>query len=200
MSKEDAMSERYGGWSQTQSNVEFYPADPRVEEIRLEDIAHGLAIECRWGGQSKYPVPVAQHVVWTSKVVEMLNGSLLDQFVALHHDDAEAYIGDIKSPLKRMWEFEFIRAIEHRLNLCIFEALGVPQGYPFSAMVKHADTVMLVTEAEQVMPPHPWYLADCYPDAAPIKVVEISWRRAKAHYLMRHYELIARANKQGSWT
>src|SRR5581483_11147234 len=40
-------SERKGAWILTYLGVEFYPFDPRVEDIQIEDIAHALSMQCR---------------------------------------------------------------------------------------------------------------------------------------------------------
>ena len=40
-----------GDWMRTRSGGRFYPADPRPEEVKILDIASGLAKECRYGGQ-----------------------------------------------------------------------------------------------------------------------------------------------------
>lgn len=44
------MSERTGGWGCTASGRRYWPADPRAEDICIEDIAHALAHQCRFGG------------------------------------------------------------------------------------------------------------------------------------------------------
>ncbi|HEU4751891.1 MAG TPA: hypothetical protein VFU47_02205, partial [Armatimonadota bacterium] len=41
---------RNGDWMQTFTGSRFYPFDPRVSEVRIEDIAHALANLCRFGG------------------------------------------------------------------------------------------------------------------------------------------------------
>jgi hypothetical protein len=35
--------ERNGDWMQTFSGVQFYPLDPHVGDVRIEDIAHALS-------------------------------------------------------------------------------------------------------------------------------------------------------------
>lgn len=39
----------------------FYPLEPRIDDIEIEDIAHGLAYQCRFNGQTNAFYSVAQH-------------------------------------------------------------------------------------------------------------------------------------------
>ena len=40
-------------WIQTYSGLPYWPANPRVEDVRLEDISHGLSMLCRYAGQTR---------------------------------------------------------------------------------------------------------------------------------------------------
>lgn len=42
-----AITQRKGDWMQTWSGRQFWPLDPRVEDIDLRDIAHSLSMQCR---------------------------------------------------------------------------------------------------------------------------------------------------------
>ena len=57
------MSERGGDWMQTYSGFQFWPLDPRPEEIHVIDIAHSLANQCRYAGHCREFYSVAQHSV-----------------------------------------------------------------------------------------------------------------------------------------
>ncbi|MFH1495895.1 MAG: phosphohydrolase, partial [Pseudomonadota bacterium] len=73
----------------------FYPLEPRIDDVAIEDIAHGLAYQCRFNGQTSAFYSVAQHsLIVASLVPEEL------RFAALLHDAAEAYLGDMVKPLK----------------------------------------------------------------------------------------------------
>lgn len=74
------------------SGVYFDPFEPDIDLIKIEDIAHGLSLQCRFGGHTKNFFSVAQH----SCNVLLLAGGL----AALLHDAQEAYLIDIPSPLK----------------------------------------------------------------------------------------------------
>lgn len=47
----------------TYTGLRFYPFHPRREDVRIEDIAHHLALTCRWSGAVREFYSVAQHSV-----------------------------------------------------------------------------------------------------------------------------------------
>ncbi len=111
---------RKGDYIATYTGKQFYPLDPRPEDVCLEDIAHSLSNLCRFTGHTDTDrfYSVAQHSVICSTIVAP-EAALL----ALLHDAAEAYLGDISRPLKRdLYVFtepiglERIRTVEARLQ------------------------------------------------------------------------------------
>jgi hypothetical protein len=87
---------------------------------------------------------VAQHSVLVSK---KLPKKLRMQ--GLLHDAAEAYIGDISSPLKGILG-DSIKIIERRIMLQIAMKFELP--YPFDEQVDRADKRMYETEVLDLMP------------------------------------------------
>jgi uncharacterized protein len=81
--------------SLTRSGVTFAPATLRPDQILITDIFHSQAMQCRYLGHSSHFYSVAQHSWLLSLIVPPHL-----QRVALLHDAAEAYIGDIVTPLK----------------------------------------------------------------------------------------------------
>ena len=73
--------------------------DPKPHQILLEDIAFSLSNICRYGGHVPF-FNVAQHAWLVAQRLAVLGESSVVQFAGLHHDDPEAYIGDIPRPLK----------------------------------------------------------------------------------------------------
>jgi hypothetical protein len=134
---------------QTVSGRQFWPLDPRPEEIHIEDIAHALSQLCRYGGHCNRFYSVAEHCVHVSRAAP---DHLKMQ--ALLHDASEAYLSDVIRPIKSHLanyltvEAELERAIATRFDLA----------WPHPPEVKRLDTAILADERDQAMakPPVPW--------------------------------------------
>ena len=121
----------------------FYPLEPRIDDVDVEDIAHGLAYQCRFNGQTNAFYSVAQHsLIVASLVPEEL------RFAALLHDAAEAYLGDMVKPLKVL--LPGFSEIEDNVSRIIGERFGVDLSH--NAIVKQADLIALATEKRDLMP------------------------------------------------
>lgn len=115
---------------------------PRAEDFDLGDIATGLSNCCRFAGQVDEFYSVAQHAF----LVAMLVPAPL-RLHALHHDDSEAFMGDLSRYLKhdhllagyRALEAPVQAAIERRLHLRLLTAAEREQ-------VKAADDVAALFE------------------------------------------------------
>lgn len=126
--------------------------DPRV--ITIDVIAHALSRICRFTGHVSVPLySVAEHSVRVSWLVPDH-----DAREGLMHDAAEALIGDVAAPLKRL--LPDYRRIEERIEKVIAERFGLL--YPWPLSVKEADLDMLRLEAVTFMQP------EGIPDWAPI--------------------------------
>lgn len=139
---------------QTYSGILFSPLDPKKEEIRKIDIAHSLSLKCRYSGHCKEFYSVAEHGVRVSWLLRDMGCSILIQYAGLHHDDAEAYLVDLPTPLKKLPEFSWYREKEDTLQSMIYEVFGCPTIEP--PEVKRADKIMLLTEKRDLMPPCEW--------------------------------------------
>lgn len=138
-------------WIQTFTGRQFWPLDPRVEDVDIKDIAHSLSMQCRYLGHTKYFYSVAQHCVLAS-----MHSS--EPKWALMHDAGEAYSHDIVRPLKRAID-DFER-IEMRLLEVVAEKFGL--SLPLPEEIKRIDYIMLATERRDLMtsPPVPWLAAE----------------------------------------
>ena len=93
---------RKGSFISTYSGQKFWPADPREDEIVIEDIAHALSLLCRGNGHVKHFYSVGQHSIYCAKEARLRGYSARVQLSCLLHDGSEAYISDITRPVKRM--------------------------------------------------------------------------------------------------
>src|SRR5688572_22740658 len=89
------MTDPRGRYMLTYTGKKFYPLDIRPDDICIEDIAHGLAGEGRFGNQAPRRISVAEHSLMVSHLVPSKYA-----LWGLLHDASEAYIKDIPSPVK----------------------------------------------------------------------------------------------------
>ena len=97
---------------------------PEPNSIHIADIAHALSMICRYGGHVREYYSVAQH---SCLVAQLLAPRL--RIYGLLHDAAEAYLGDVVSPLKGKLALcgkPFCEA-EEELRSAILRALDVPE-------------------------------------------------------------------------
>lgn len=167
----DLMREsRRGDWMQTVSGVEFYPLDPRPQEIHIEDIAHSLSMLCRYGGHAHTFYSVAEHCV---HVANAAPDEL--KLTALMHDASEAYLTDVIRPVKPFLS-NYI-SFENRLMRAIADRFDFQ--WPMPPEVKRLDNAILVDERDQAMtrPPRDWNLPE------PALGIELQfWTPQKARY------------------
>lgn len=175
---------RNGDWIQTFSARQFWPVDPRCEDVHIEDIAHSLALQCRFTGHCERFYSVAEHSVRLSR--------LLPQDLALWgllHDASEAYMTDLSRPLKRSTVLgaEY-QVIEKRLMEAICRRFGLPEIEP--PEVKFFDNVMLMTEKRDLMRAHgalPKWIETSEPLEETIE--PWAWESAEIEFLLRFDEL-----------
>lgn len=140
---------RDGSWIQTYTGKKFFPMEPKVSDICIEDIAHALAHQCRFAGHCKRFYSVAEHCLLMAAKVSPQN-----QMWALLHDASEAYLVDVPRPIKPRL-IGYYEA-EYRLMYAICLRFGLPFSMP--AEVKEADTRILMDERIQNLtePPEAW--------------------------------------------
>lgn len=135
-------SDRKGGWIQIYSGKQFWPLDPRPEDIDIIDIAHALSLKCRYSGHCKRFYSVAEHSVLISYHVLPENA-----LWALLHDAGEAYSADIPRPIKPMlhgWA-----EVEGNIMKTVCTRFGLPEIEPRD--VKRADFAITTDEKMVLM-------------------------------------------------
>ena len=127
----------------TANNGVFYDVlNLLPEQVDLEFIAHSLARICRYIGhvgtykESKAFYSVAQHSVKMAEAVLLVTGNPKLAFQALHHDDGEAYTGDLISPLKALVK-DKIKPIEMEIEKVICKKFGI--NFPLDPIIKMVD-------------------------------------------------------------
>jgi len=118
--------------------------NPDPNDICLEDIANGLAFQCRYNGQTKFHLSVAQHSVMVS-----LWCNAADALWGLFHDAGEAYLGDMVSPVKKNLHMEAFIEAEHRVMNAVALRFGLSWPQPWS--VSMADRLLVHLEKRDVM-------------------------------------------------
>lgn len=158
----------------TYSGRVFDLADPKPEMVSIIDIAYALSNICRYAGHTKYFYSVAEHSVRMA-VCKEFGGAAMDRLL---HDAAEAYIGDVTSPMKKLIP-EF-KEIERRIMDAIIAALDW-QPRPSQVPVKEADNIMLATEVRDLMQgaAKEW---DCCRAYKPLAGKIIPWSRHRARW------------------
>jgi hypothetical protein len=177
-------------WIMTASGRPFWPLEPRVGDVVIEDIAHHLSHLCRFTGAVRVFYSVAQHSVLAC---EELAASASDGqartagLYGLLHDASEAYLMDIPRPLKHDAAFEVYREAEARLQAVIYQAFGLnPDGEP--PLLKTIDRRLLRAEQRDLMPPPA--LQERRDDVDPLPIVIEPWwcDEARARFLICFHE------------
>ena len=187
----------------TSSGLEFHPFNPQLDQISIEDIAHGISLECRWGRQSKFFYSVADHSIMVSKVAEWLatdENKKEAKLGGLFHDATEAYIGDCPAPIKK--SLPQFMALEDGIWQAIALKFGL--SYILRPEIHHADIIVRIIEAKQVLIKYPRWLDEVQKEYGlttdDIELVRLkldlvcnpsSFEHSKENFLNRYKELIS---------
>lgn len=185
-------------WIMTSTGRQFFPLEPRLEDIHIGDIAHALGAVNRFNGHTREPYSVAQHSVLVSRQLWRFGTDV--QLVGLLHDASEAYLCDVPRPLKQSGEFARYREAEERLQALIYRAFGVDviaADPGVQSEVKLVDRRMLRTEQAALMPPAAH--GEDREDVKPFQILISSWSaaNASARFHDRFRELWARLQEEG---
>lgn len=118
------------------------PCKPDPDLIYIEDIAHALSMQPRFGGHLPVFYSVAQHCV---EVMRSVSGEI--RMGALLHDASEAYLIDVPRPVKE--QLLNYREIECTLMEVIADKFGFQ--WPLHEDIKAADEMNLQKEWDCLM-------------------------------------------------
>lgn len=171
-------------WIQTFTGKQFWPLEPRIDDISILDIAHALSNLCRYGGHVECFYSVAQHCLLVSQI---LPDPYTFALYGLLHDASEAYLIDVPRPIKYSIGMEAYRAAEKRLQQMIYERFGLHPVEP--ECVSIADKQMLRTEQRDLMKPAPAEWQDVRVGALEnISIEPLLPRAAERAFLDRFYQ------------
>lgn len=120
--------------------IDVFNPDPDM--VCIEDIAHALSRMPRFGGHLPEFYSVAQHSVWCARNIGPLYGAYQYALAALMHDAAEAYLTNMRRPIKQ--RMSYYRKVEDDLMRVIAQKFRIP--YPFPTEVEWIDEAALQTE------------------------------------------------------
>lgn len=176
--REDLFVTDRGDWFQTYTGKKFYPMSVSTEDIDILDIAHALSLICRYGGHCRKFYSVAEHCVLLSHVVAPEHA-----LPALLHDAAEAYVGDMVRPLKRVDGMHLYRDLDELISWKIAEKFGIAPRIPDE--VKEADLRILHDERGRLFPlDGPEWTSISH--LKPLGVYVECWKPAEAEYIYLH--------------
>lgn len=135
-------------WMLTNTGVKFDLRCVALDDIRIQDIAHHLALTNRWTGATRRPYSVAEHSLLVAEILEREHGITSPSVLlaGLLHDAHEAYTGDLSTPMKQVigdaWyteERRIQRALQRRFDILTPSAA-------FAEPIKRADEQALACE------------------------------------------------------
>lgn len=142
-----------GPWMHTSMCKRFYPKDPRPEDISISDIANGLALINRYAGQGEihHCYSVAEHSIHMTEYAARRDWPTKALLCVLLHDAAEAYLGDLTSPVKQVAGVGY-KAMEGRVQGVILEKYGLQlTEKEYRPRIKSLDLGMIPVEREYLM-------------------------------------------------
>ena len=183
----------------TFKGIEFWPMDPRPEDMDIRDVAHHLAMQCRFNGAIREFYSVAEHCWLGSHLIKWI--ALRDgytntearnlAFEFLMHDAAEAWIGDMIRPIKNgsICGAEF-KGVEARVEAAVKIKWNLLLITP--PLVKRIDNEMCVIEQRFRYHNLPACLTpetELHPE---VTLNFWGWEKARFKFLQRYCELTGR--------
>lgn len=191
--------DRFGHFMHTNTG-RFWPLDPRVEDLRIEDIAHHLSRICRYNGAVDGFYSVAEHCVHVSYI-----GPAEEALERLLHGAAEFAIGDVIRPLKHAELLtrlhpnahggsvaaarsfaDAYKAIEEPIEHAVALRFGLK--YPWPESVKFADEAVCNAELDHFFKGRSFGICSDPTMRAPVEIQCWSPDEAKQRFIDRYVE------------
>lgn len=162
------------------SGMEIDLLRPDPKKILIDDIAMHLSRQPRFGGGTTRTYTVAEHCILGLDFCQSYT-----HLEFLMHDAPEAYLGDVKGPLKATLGMAAYRKLEERWRLAIAERFGLSRETPNEVHV--VDQCMLLTEQRDLKGRNP-LSTDLYkPYRMRIPVIEPPAEQLRAEFLLLFY-------------
>lgn len=123
--------------------------NPDTGDIVIEDIAHGLAMICRYGGHVAAHYSVGEHSLNVAAQLRRMFGDEHLALAGLLHDASEAYLGDVVRPLKHADDMATYRLVEALMEVQIARRFGVSD-VMHDARIKQIDNEILPWEMAMI--------------------------------------------------
>lgn len=143
----DRGQRRQGDFMQTATGRKFWPMDPRADEVFIEDIAHSLALQCRYAGHCLRFYSVAEHSVLIARHLRDQYGEQAALW-GLLHDASEAYLVDVPRPVKPY--LTGYKDAEAKVMAAVCDRFGLSHEMPVA--VHDADNRIIADELVNMVP------------------------------------------------
>jgi 5'-deoxynucleotidase YfbR-like HD superfamily hydrolase len=180
----DPDTQRNGDWIQTYTGRAFHYDDFGPQDICIEDIAHALSMECRYGGHTAWHYSVAQHSVHVYDHLAYIGATRITCKQGLLHDTPEAYVKDIPRPLKALLGTGY-KHLDSRVWSAISTRYLVP--FDLDPEVKVVDLQLALDEKECLLsrPDKEWTGVSAQYKRTGLTIPEWSPARAKTEFMNR---------------
>jgi hypothetical protein len=223
-------------WLQTFTGKKIDLINPSREMVDIEDISHSLSMICRYNGHCRDFYSVAEHSVMVEAMGSQIllrreaernsgkfsappkpTSEIVQQSLAmLLHDAAEAYIGDLTTPLKQGLESvgddvlypperscSKIAMLEHRWLLVIGEAFGLGDRLAKpSDVIRQADEKVMAVEVPMLF--HPvqsgWWETRSRPHSGEMMIQCWSPAEARRQFISRFRVLYENLYSKTGWS
>lgn len=175
---------------QTHSGGYFDLHESGPDAINFVDIAHSLAMQCRYNGHIRMFYSVAEHCVLVAQWVLEQTGDYQLALEALLHDASEAYLCDIPRPFKRL--LKDYKVLEERVERLIALRFGLI--YPWAPIIHEADLRILADEKKVLMLHHrDWPGMDGVLPLG-VRIRGLDWRDAEQAFINAFQSIVENIN------
>lgn len=119
--------------------------DPQPDQVDIHDIARALSQINRFNGNTRFPYSVGLHSLMAAEAGASIGHTAQFKLAALMHDAAEAYVGDVSTPVKELLGDKF-RDIERRVSEVIYRKYGVDEVLVYSDTMRDIDRTLANAE------------------------------------------------------